>query len=123
MADQRGMTLWGWLYVLATLGVILMVGIKTVPVYLANYSIQSTLEWAAHLEKLEGASEQQIQARIQRRFSSGYIDVVSGEDVEVERTAEGRRLTVSYDERVHLFGNVWLHFKFHETALMSSGSR
>lgn len=122
MANQRGMTLWGWLYVLATLGVILVVGIKTVPVYLINYEVESVLEWAAQLEDLHNASEQQIQERIQRRLSAGYVDVIDGRDVAVQRTPAGRKLSVSYDESVHLFGNAWLHFKFHETAVISTAS-
>lgn len=119
---QRGMTLWGWLYVLATLGVIFLVGIKSAPIYLTNFEIQSVLDWAATQEKLQQASERQIQERIQRRFSSGYVDVISGHDVAVEHTADGRRLSVSYDQSVHLFSNISLHFEFDDTALMTNAA-
>lgn len=119
---QRGLTLWGWLYVLATLGVILLVGIKSAPVYLTNLEIESVLDWAASQEELQRAPERKIRERIQRRFSTGYVEIISGDDVAIERTPDGRRLAVSYDERVHLFGNIWLVFEFQDTALMTTAS-
>lgn len=116
------MTLWGWLYVLATLGVMLLVGIKSVPVYMANYEIRSVLDWAVHQDELRKAPEHEIQQRIQRRFSAGYVETIDGRDVSVERVPEGRRLSVTYDRRVALFGNTSLRFDFHETALMPTDS-
>lgn len=117
----RGLTFWGWLYVLATLGVILMVGIKVLPVYVANYQIQSVLTWAANLEELQGASKYKIRDRIQRRFTAGYVDAIEASDIKVKRVDKGRVLSVRYEAMVPLFGNVSLHLEFHETALMRAG--
>lgn len=115
---QRGLTLWGWLYVLATLGVILMVGIKAVPIYMNNYDIRSTLQWAASQPELRDAPAFEIQERIQRRFDSGYVDNISGRDIKVERVDDGRRLSVKYEVREPLFANLTLLFEFHETAVI-----
>lgn len=115
---QHGLTLWGWLYVLATLGVILMVGIKAVPIYMNNYDIRSTLQWAASQPELRDAPAFEIQERIQRRFDSGYVDNISGRDIKVERIDEGRRLSVKYEVREPLFVNLTLLFEFHETAVI-----
>lgn len=120
---QRGLSLWGWLYVLATLGVILLAGIKSAPVYMANYEVQSVLTWAANQDDLRNAAEHEIQSRIQQRFSAGYVDSITGRDVEVKRVEGGRRLSVQYDRTEPLFGNVSLHFEFHETALLPTQSR
>ncbi|MES1944360.1 hypothetical protein PC39_09600 [Salinisphaera sp. PC39] len=115
---QRGLTLWGWLYVLATLGVILMVGIKAVPIYMNNYDIRSTLQWASSQPELRDAPAFEIQERIQRRFDSGYVDNISGRDIKVERVDNGRRLSVEYEVREPLFANLTLLFEFHETAVI-----
>ena len=48
---QRGMTMWSLIYVLATLGLLLLVAIKSVPVYLTAYDIRETIEWAAHPDR------------------------------------------------------------------------
>jgi hypothetical protein len=116
--EQRGMSLWSWLYVLATLGLMLMVGIKAVPVYLNNYDIRATLEWAASQPDLREAPAIEIQERIQRRFDSGYVDNVTGRDVKVKRVDEGRRLSVEYEVRRAIVANVTLLFEFHESAVL-----
>lgn len=115
---QRGMSLWSWLYVLATLGLMVMVGVKSVPVYLNNYDIRSTLEWAASQPELRDAPGIEIQERIQRRFDSGYVDNVTGRDIKVERIDGGRRLSVEYEVRRSLVANVTLLFEFHESAVI-----
>lgn len=115
---QRGLTIWGWLYVLATLGVILMVGIKATPIYLNNYDIRGTLEWAANQPELRNASTFDIQRRIQRRFDSGYVSNIKGTDIKVKRISNGRRLSVTYEVREPLFGNVTLLFHFEESAVL-----
>lgn len=115
---QRGLTLWGWLYVLATLGVMLMVGIKAVPIYLNNYDIRSTLEWAGNQPELRNAPAFEIQKRIQRRFDSGYVDNIKGTDIKVKRVGNGRRLSIEYEVREPLFGNVTLLFNFEESAIL-----
>lgn len=118
---QRGLTIWGWLYVLATLGVMLMVGIKAVPVYMNNYDIRATLEWAANQSGLQNAPVPEIQGRIQRRFDSGYVDNIQGRDVQVKRVEGGRRLSVEYEVRQPLVANVILLFEFRESAVLPHG--
>lgn len=115
---QHGLTLWGWLYVLATLGVILLVGIKSLPIYMNNYAIASAVEWAANQPELRDAPAFEIQNRIQRRFDSGYVDNVRGRDIKVTRVDGGRRLRVRYQVREPLFGDVSLLFDFEETAFV-----
>ena len=115
---QRGMTVWSWLYVLGTLGLILLVGIKSLPVYMNNYDIRGALEWAAAQPELHSAPAVQIQRRIQKRFDTGYVDNIHGRDIKVKRTKEGRRISVDYEVRRPLFFNIVLLFDFHESALI-----
>ncbi|MEQ8798831.1 MAG: DUF4845 domain-containing protein [Salinisphaeraceae bacterium] len=112
------MTIWGWLYVLGTLGMIVLVGIKCVPIYVNNYEIKSTLAWAAGQPELRDASAYEIQSRIQRRFDSGYVDNIKGSDVRVKRVENGRELTIAYEREEPLFGDVALLFDFRETAFL-----
>lgn len=115
---QRGMTFWSWLYVLGTLGLMLLIGIKSVPVYMNNYDIRSSLVWASKQPELESASAHAIQSRIQRRFDSGYVRNINGRDIKVKRTQDGRLLEVKYEVHKPLFFNIQLLFEFDETALI-----
>lgn len=106
------------MYVLGTLGLLLLVFIKSVTVYSNNYDIRSTLTWAANQPELVNASAHEIQQRIQRRFDSGYVNNIKGRDIKIKRVKEGRRLDVEYEVRKPLFYNIILLFDFHETALI-----
>ncbi|MAA75287.1 MAG: hypothetical protein CMN28_11340 [Salinisphaeraceae bacterium] len=109
---QRGLTIWGWMYVLGTLGMILLVLIKAVPIYMNYYDIKSTLAWASSQPELAKASGAEIQSRIQRRFDSGYVTNIKGRDVKVRRVKNGRELSVDYDVKEPLFYNISLFFDF-----------
>lgn len=111
---QRGITFWGWLYILATLGFILLFSIKSFPVYMNYYDIKSTLEWAAKQPELANASQREIRNRIQRRFDSGYVRNINARDVKLEREKDGRYLSVEYEVREPLFYNIDLVYSFKE---------
>jgi hypothetical protein len=112
---QRGMTIWALIYVLFTAGVLLLVGIKSVPVYLTAYDIRETIDWAAEQSDLRKAPAAQIQQAIQRRFDAGYVDNIKGRDVAVERVAGGaREISVAYEVRRPLLFNVSMVYSFEE---------
>lgn len=119
---QRGLTFWGWLYVILTLGLMLLIGIKCLPIYMNNYEVRSALAWAASQPELRNASVYEIRSRIQRRFDSGYISNIGGRDVQVARVKNGRELSIEYRVVEPLFGNLSLRFDFRETEFLSGES-
>ncbi len=121
--EQRGMTLWSWLYVLITLGLIGIVVVKSVPVYLNAYDVRATLTWAASQPELRDVSAMTIQQRIQRRFDSGYVDNLSGRDVAIQRVDGARLLSVDYEVRRPLFFNLALVYSFSEQARLDNPSQ
>lgn len=115
---QRGMTIWSLIYVLFTAGLLLLVGIKSAPVYLNAYDIHETIEWAAQQRSLVRAPAGEIQQTIQRRFDAGYVDNINGRDVVVERVSGGRQISVAYEVRRPLFFDVSLVYSFEDKALL-----
>lgn len=114
---QRGMTIWALIYLLFTAGLLLLVGIKSVPVYLTAYDIRETIEWAAEQPDLKTAPAAQIQQAIQRRFDAGYVDNIKGRDVAVERVAGGgREISVAYEVRRPFLFNISMVYAFEEKA-------
>jgi len=118
---QRGMTLWGLLYVLLTLGLLGMVAAKSLPVYLNAYDIRATLEWAASQPDLQDASAMTIQRAVQRRFDAGYVDNINGRDIAVNRVNGGRELNVSYEVRRPMMFNLSMVYSFDETVPVKVG--
>lgn len=115
---QQGMALWKLIVLLTLTGTGILIGIKSVPVYLTNYEIHEALEWAAHQPHLHDASENEIHDALARRFNVGYINIIDSEDVKIKRVDKGRRLSVSYHKNIWLFNNLYLHFKFDNKVLM-----
>lgn len=114
---QRGMTIWALIYVLFTAGLLLLVGIKSVPVYLTAYDIRETIDWAAEQPDLKMAPAAQIQQAIQRRFDAGYVDNIKGRDAVVERVpGGGREISVAYEVRRPLLFNISMIYSFEEKA-------
>ena len=118
---QRGITIWGLLYVLITLGLIALVAIKSVPVYLNAYDVRTTLQAVADDPDLRRASAGEIQQAVQRRFDAGYVDNLSGRDVAVERAGDGRRISLSYEVRRPMLLNLSLVYSFEESAMLAGG--
>jgi hypothetical protein len=117
---QRGMTIWALIYLLFTAGLLLLVGIKSVPVYMNAYDVRETIEWAAEQPKLKTAPAAEIQQAIQRRFDAGYVDNLNGRDVAVSRVAGGgREISVAYEVRRPLLFNTSLVYSFEERALLT----
>ena len=119
-ARQRGMTLWGLIYVLFTLGVIVLVVAKSLPVYMNAYDIRKTLDATASDPELQDASAAAIQSAIQRRFDAGYVNNVHGRDVAISRVSGGRELSIAYEERRPLLFNLSMVYSFDESAMLSA---
>lgn len=114
------MTIWALIYLLFTAGLLLLVGIKSVPVYMNAYDVRETIEWAAEQPKLKTAPAAEIQQAIQRRFDAGYVDNLNGRDVAVSRVAGGgREISVAYEVRRPLLFNTSLVYSFEERALLT----
>lgn len=116
---QRGMTFWGLLYILITLGIIGLVAAKSLPVYLNAYDIRQTIDWAAQQPDLVRASAPDIQRAIQRRFDAGYVDNINGRDIAVTKVDGGREISVAYEVRRPMLFNLALVYSFEESAQLT----
>lgn len=119
---QRGMTLWGLLYVLVTLGLIAMVAVKSVPVYMNAYDVRNTLQQIAAQPDMANASAHQIQGAVQKHFDAGYVSNITGRDVTVRRVGKQRELEVIYEVRRPLFLNMSMIYAFDERVPMQGGA-
>lgn len=118
---QGGFTLWSGLYVLLTLGIIVFVGVRSVPVYLNNRDIQNALSEVAHNPSMQHADAIAIQRAVARHFDAGYASGVSARDVTVSRDGATRVLELHYEVRRPLAFNMSLVYSFDDTARMSAG--
>jgi hypothetical protein len=119
---QRGLGLWGWIFVLATIGFVSMVTLQLVPIYLAELSIQRVVKTTASDPGLSSAQLPEIRASMKTRWDVEGITTLDPKDVKLERFGQGRALAYDYEARAELFYNVSLVVHFEKKFPMAGGT-
>jgi len=100
---QNGLSLVGFIFVIAILALVVILGMRVVPTVVEYAAIKKAITNA----KTAG-SVQEIRSSFDRQASAGYIDSVTGKDLEVTRTDGGFDVGVAYQRKIGLFGPVSL---------------
>ena len=110
---QRGLGLWGWIFVLGFIGFVAMVTLKLVPIYLAELSIQRVVKSTAEDQGNAGLALPELRRAMRTRWDVEGITTLRVEDVKLVKTPGGRSLSYDYEARTELFYNISLvvHFK------------
>ncbi len=113
-AKQQGITLIGLLIVLSLLGFFAFIGMKLFPVYQEYFSVVQAMK---SVSKQPGVSRQpprQIQEMLIKRMYVSYVESVDKSHIKVSRGNQPV-LTVSYEVRRSLIGNLDFVAKFNES--------
>ncbi len=112
---QKGLSIIGFLLVAAVLVIFAMVGFRVTPAYIEYYSVQKSLQKALDDTKDVG-SAREVQKAFQKYADTGYIDSVSGNDVEVSKNANEVTASVSWTRKLHMVGNASIFLEFDASA-------
>lgn len=113
---QRGMTLIGFVVVLALLGFFAYIGMKLVPMYSEYYSVKQALKGLAQEPGIANQSPAKVKDLFFRRLYISYAENVKDENVKIERIdAGGWRVNVNYELRKPLVANLDVVGKFDAT--------
>ncbi len=115
---QRGASMLVILFVLLILGVVFMMFMRVGPIYLENFTIRSALEGLAEDPQAVGMSEREIRKRVDRRFDVNSITTVSHNDLDIQRERDGTVVTLDYEVRKLLIGNLDVVASFHEQVVL-----
>ncbi|MGB7480729.1 MAG: DUF4845 domain-containing protein [Burkholderiaceae bacterium] len=117
---QRGITLVGLIFVLALLGALGVLGMKVVPTVVEYYSIKKAVASA----KTAGNTIPEIQAAFDRQTDVGYIDSISGKDLEIVKDGDDIEISFAYPKKIPLFGPASLLIEYTgTTARRPAGKR
>jgi uncharacterized protein DUF4845 len=120
MRKQRGVTMIGWIFLLAPMAVVLYAGIRVGPEYMNYYKVVSAMsETASKLKSDETLSAQTIRFALERRFDTGYVDEPDIKDIAVAKQDAGWAMTADYEKAVPLFGNLYLLMSFQKTVVIN----
>jgi len=112
---QSGMTLIGFLIVLAVVGFAAYIGMKLFPMYQEYYSVRAAMKGLAAEPGIGDMDPSKIQDLMSRRLSIDYVDSVKSRDFKIERMEGGWLLKVDYEVRRPLVGNLDIVGKFNSS--------
>jgi len=110
--QQRGLTMFGFLFVAIVFIAIAMLAMKLVPAYIEFFSVKKILVTMRQEAELKSKSNAEIRSDFSKRASVGYVTVVKPEDLSVERQGGVPVITAAYEFRTKLVGNVSLVVDF-----------
>lgn len=110
--NQRGLSMIGFLFVAAVLIFVAMLAMKLVPAYIEFFSVKKILVTMGQDPDLRSKSNSEIRSDFARRASASYVEVVQPSDLTIERSSAGTVVSVEYEFRTKLFGNVSLVVDF-----------
>ncbi len=115
-SHQAGLTLISWIILILLIGFVAMFGFRLFPIYMEYYSINASMNTAAHRIQV-GETPAQIRLSIDNLFTiNGVNDVTSEKNVIISSPQADNTITLTlrYDERVSFIGNVDLLVHFHK---------
>lgn len=118
---QRGMTLIGFVMVLAVVGIFIYMGMKLVPMYSEYYSVKQALAAMAREPGITDNDPAKIKELLFRRLDISYADTVKPENVKIVRKDAGYVLTVDYEVRKPLISNIDVVGRFNATQELRRG--
>jgi hypothetical protein len=120
-ARQRGITLIGFVIVLALAGFALFIGAKLFPMYSEYMAVKAAMLQVRNTPGSARMNPDQVWNVLTRAFEVSYVDSVSRQDVQLVRQ-NGYVLRIAYEVRKPLVYNLDVVAKFdHSVDLTRSG--
>lgn len=104
--SQHGMTVVGFFLAIIAICFVALIGIKVTPVYLEYFRVVRMMKSVQGDMGLAAKGEQEIRQTLSRRMEIDMFTGVSMKDVKIARTAEGYEVTIAWENRFRLLGNL-----------------
>lgn len=103
---QAGASLIGWLIILVLIGFIALVGIRLTPVYMESFTVKSVVESLSQGEELSANNKAEVMSSLMKRLDVNDVESVKRENVKMETVSGGLEVTVEYERRFPIVGNL-----------------
>lgn len=113
-ARQRGLTMIGFLFVLAVVLISALLAFRVIPAYIEYFSVRKALEGA--LNDSTTLTRAEVAKLLERRLGAEYIDSVHASDIEITKSGNVTTASASWQTKLPLVGNASLLLEFDATA-------
>jgi len=111
---QRGMTTISLALILGMLAFFVLIALTLAPVYMENFNVVQKLKTLKTDPKVAVMSESEIMDTLFKRFSIDSVDSVHEEDVLISKQGRSTEISVEYEVRKTLVGNIDVVVSFFE---------
>ena len=109
---QRGASFVFWVFFLALIGFLMMLGIKLFPVYYKGFATKDIVESIALEMKNKKPNKKQLWQSIDKRLNINSINGVKKEHFVYNRSKEGIEFGLDYEVRIPVIANLDAVAKF-----------
>jgi hypothetical protein len=120
VSRQLGASFFFWLFAIGILGFAGVMGLRIIPVYLNSYTVDKILEEVATESRTKIMSKNQIWSSIKKRLDINNISNIRKENFKFKREREKTVITLKYEVRTKLVGNLDGIASFEKTYNVSS---
>ena len=118
---QRGVTLLGFLVILAVVGFFAFIVMRLFPVYSEYYSVVQGMKQVQQEPGIATKSVEQIKESLNRKLYISYVTSVKSNNVRILRQGGGTQLNVKYEVRGPLLYNLEYIATFDKTVNLTRG--
>jgi hypothetical protein len=113
-AQQRGVTLIGWLFLLTPFAIVFYAGVRLAPVYLNYLKVAHVLTALQSEYAAETANLGNLSVSLGKELDVQSIDYPTAKEITIQREGKGWVIDASYDDQAPLFANISLQVAFHK---------
>jgi hypothetical protein len=104
--NQKGLTMISWIVVLVFLLFQAVIAMNVIPVYISDSSVKKIMTELPHDVKATGASAKGLKSLISQRLSMNNVYSVKPENIKVKKGHGENIVTLEYEPRGKLIGNL-----------------
>lgn len=106
MRRQKGITVLQVIFLALFISFAVVIGVNLVPPYMEHMSVKSALVDLGKQTDIRNKSPGKIQDLLLRRFQINDVKSVKPSDLEIDKRDGEMHLSLRYEVRVHLIGNL-----------------
>ena len=109
--SQRGVTLIGWVVILAIIGYFAIFAMRLVPLYAQKLEVVSLMDAMQNDFDGENATPSRLRQGIRDKFRNKDINVIGPNDIEIVAVKGGHELRATYEHKTDFFHDIGLFVK------------
>ncbi|AKH19659.1 DUF4845 domain-containing protein [Sedimenticola thiotaurini] len=106
LKKQKGMTLTGWMTVIALILFFAMLGMKIGPIYLQNLTVKDVVESLKDEPLITKRSSSQVKSMIMKRLDINSVYDLKSDNVTVKKSPGIMKVSIDYQVQKKLVGNM-----------------